>query len=494
MAQPGLNPEGVFVKHPDKLWIGGEWRAAHSGRMIELVSPNSEQVVGAVAEADDADMDAAVAAAREAFDRGPWPRMSVAERNAVMEKIAAHLRSREPELARAWTAQMGGLATFAPGMAATGTVQFDNIRKVGASFDYIQQRETQAAAAAYLAYEPVGVVAAIAPWNAPYALMASKLANALITGCTVIMKPSPETPLEAYIIAEACDAAGVPAGVVNLVCGHREASDHLVCNPGVDKVSFTGSTLAGRRIASVCGERIARCTLELGGKSAAIVRDDFSAEETAKLMTNTITLLSGQVCAMLSRLIVPRGRQDEIADAIAAEMRNVKIGYSDDPATQLGPLAMKRQLERVESYIEEGRKTADLVTGGNRPTHLNQGYFIEPTLFKNVDNKSRIAQEEIFGPVLSIIPVEDEEEAIAVANDSVYGLSGSVLTKDPQAAFDIARRVRTGGIGQNGLKVDWNLPFGGYKQSGIGREGGVDGLMAYLEIKAMYVDAPVRAA
>ncbi|MCW2369955.1 aldehyde dehydrogenase [Sphingobium sp. B11D3D] len=490
----GHNPEGVFVKEPGKVWINGQWRAPNSGRFIELVSPNTEQVVGAVAEADEADMDAAVSAARAAFDHGPWPRMSVAERNEIMKKITAHLQSRASELAKAWTAQMGGLASFAPGMVAGATMQFDQTREVGANFQYVQQRETQAAAAAYLVYEPVGVVASIAPWNGPYGIMASKVANALITGCTVIMKPSPETPLEAYIIAEACEAAGVPAGVVNLVCGHREASDHLVCNPAVDKVSFTGSTVAGKRIASVCGERIARCTLELGGKSAAIVRDDFSAEETAKLMTQTISLLSGQVCAMLSRLIVPRVRQDEIADAIAAEMQKVKIGYSDDPTTQLGPLAMKRQLERVESYIEEGKKTADLVTGGNRPKHLNQGYFIEPTLFKNVDNKSKIAQEEIFGPVLSIIPVDDEEEAIAVANDSNYGLSGSVLTKDAQAAFDVARRIRTGGIGQNGLKVDWGLPFGGYKQSGIGREGGVDGLMAYLEIKAMYMDAPVNAA
>jgi len=494
VAQAGLNPEGVNVKHPDKVWIGGEWRAGHSGRMIELVSPNSEQVVGAVAEADEQDMDAAVAAAREAFDHGPWPRMSVGERNEVMKKITAHLRSREGELAKAWTAQMGGLASFAPGMVAGATAQFDQTREVGANFEYVQQRETHAAEVAYLVHEPVGVVASIAPWNGPYGIMASKVANALITGCTVIMKPSPETPLEAYIIAEACEAAGVPAGVVNLVCGHREASDHLVCNAGVDKVSFTGSTVAGKRIASVCGSRIARYTLELGGKSAAIVRDDFTAEETAKLMTGTITLLSGQVCAMLSRLIVPRNRQDEIADAIAAEMQKVKIGYSDDPTTQLGPLAMKRQLERVEGYIEEGKKTADLVTGGNRPSHLNQGYFIEPTLFKNVDNKSRIAQEEIFGPVLSIIPVADEAEAIAVANDSNYGLSGAVLTKDPQAAFDIARQVRTGGIAQNGLKVDWGLPFGGYKQSGVGREGGVDGLTAYLETKTMYLDAPVKVA
>jgi acyl-CoA reductase-like NAD-dependent aldehyde dehydrogenase len=307
------------------------------------------------------------------------------------------------------------------------------------------------------------------------------------------MKPSPETPLETYIIAEAAEAAGVPAGVVNLVCGHRDASDHLVCNPGVDKVSFTGSTAAGRRIGSVCGERIARCTLELGGKSAAIVRDDFPTDLAAKLLTGTITLMSGQVCAMLSRAIVPRRRHDELAEAIAREMKQVVIGHSDDPGTQLGPLAMKRQLERVEMYIADGRRSADLVTGGRRPEHLARGYFTEPTLFANVQNQSRIAQEEIFGPVLSLIPVEDEEDAIRVANESNYGLNGSVLTRDADAAYRIARRIRTGAVGQNGLRLDFGLPYGGFKQSGLGREGGIEGLMAYLETKTILLDAAPKA-
>jgi aldehyde dehydrogenase (NAD+) len=321
--------------------------------------------------------------------------------------------------------------------------------------------------------------------------MSSKAGYALVAGCTVILKPSPETPLEAYIIAEAAEAAGLPPGVVNMVPSHREAADHLVCNPDVDKVSFTGSTVAGKRIASVCGERIARCTLELGGKSAAIVRDDFSTEAAAKLLGSTITMLSGQVCAMLSRVIVPRKRHDELAEAIAGVMKQTVIGHSDDPATQLGPLAMKRQLERVEGYIDEGKRTADLITGGGRPAHMNQGYFIEPTLFANVANDSRIAQEEIFGPVLSLIPCEDEEDAIRIANASHYGLSGSVLTNDPQAAYDIARRVRTGGVSQNGLRLDFGLPFGGFKQSGVGREGGLEGLMSFLESKTIIVDAEV---
>jgi len=339
-----------------------------------------------------------------------------------------------------------------------------------------------------VAYEPVGVVAAIAPWNGPYGIMLNKVAYALAAGCCVIMKPSPETPLEAYIIAEAAQEAGVPAGVVNLVTGHREASDHLVCNPGVDKVSFTGSTVAGKRIAQVCGERIARCTLELGGKSAAIVLDDFPIDVAAKIFAGTICMMSGQVCAMLSRVLVSRARHDELAAAIAAEMAQVKIGHSDDPTTQLGPVAMKRQLERIESYIAEGRNTAQLVHGGGRPAHLPKGYFIEPTLFANVDNASRIAQEEIFGPVLALIPYEDEADAIRIANDSSFGLNGSVLTGDVDAAYRIARAIRTGAVGQNGLRMDFGLPFGGFKQSGLGREGGIEGLLGYTELKTILLD------
>jgi len=233
---------------------------------------------------------------------------------------------------------------------------------------------------------------------------------------------------------------------------------------------------------------MARCTLELGGKSAAIIRDDFPIEAAAKMLTGTITMMSGQVCAMLSRVIVPRHRHDELAEAIAAEMTQVRIGHSDDPETQLGPVAMKRQLERIGMYIEEGKRTADLVTGGGRPAHMNRGYFIEPTLFANVRNDSRIAQEEIFGPVLSLIPVEDEEDAIRTANASAYGLNGSVLTTDADAAYRIARRIRTGGFGQNGLRMDFGLPFGGFKQSGIGREGGPEGLFPYLEMKTILID------
>ena len=488
-----MSPNGVHVMHPDEVWINGRWVAAHSGRTIELICPNTERAIGSVAEADARDMDDAVGAARAAFDAGPWSVTAPAERFACLKRMAQHLNGRTSEIARAWTLQMGGLASFAVPMTVGSTRAFEQIIATAEQFPFVERRPSPVVHSAIVAHEPVGVVAAIAPWNAPYGIMLNKVAYALAAGCTVIMKPSPETPLEAYLIAEAAEAAGVPAGVVNLVCGHRDASDHLVRNSGVDKVNFTGSTATGKRIGSICGDRVARCTLELGGKSAAIVRDDFPIADAARLLAGTITLMSGQVCAMLSRVLVPRRRHDELAEAIAAEMAKVVVGHSDDPATQLGPLAMKRQLERVEMYIEDGTRTARLVTGGRRPRHLAHGYFIEPTLFADVRNDSRIAQEEIFGPVLSLIPVEDEDDAVRVANDSNYGLNGSVLTHDADAAYRIARRVRTGAVGQNGLRLDFGLPYGGFKQSGIGREGGVEGLLGCLETKTILLDAAPRA-
>jgi acyl-CoA reductase-like NAD-dependent aldehyde dehydrogenase len=487
-------PDGVAVRHPDRLFIGGAWVEPSTGQEIVVVCPNTEQPIARVAEAVEADMDRAVAAARKAFDEGPWPTTPAPERAAMIRKLAAALKAREGELARAWTAQVGGLAGFAPMIVGNGTKMLTDLAALAERFEFARRVDSKAADTAIVAREPVGVVAAIAPWNAPYAIMAGKVANALAAGCTVIIKPAPETPLEAYIIAEAAEAVGLPPGVINLVCGHRPASDHLVCNPGVDKVSFTGSTLAGKRIASVCGSRIARCTLELGGKSAAIVRDDYATADAAKLLARTITLVSGQVCATLSRAVVPRRRHDELAEAIAREMQAIKIGPSEAPDTQLGPLAMERQRDRVEGYIEKGVQSgADLVTGGKRPAHLNRGYFIEPTLFANVNNESAIAQEEIFGPVLSLIPCEDEEDAVRIANQSNYGLNGSVLTHDSEAAYRLARRIRSGGVGQNGMRADFSLPFGGFKQSGIGREGGEEGLMAYLETKVVLLDGAPAA-
>ncbi|MCL6250348.1 aldehyde dehydrogenase [Altererythrobacter sp. KTW20L] len=484
-----MTPQGVNIKHPDKLFIGGEWVQPHGTAQIEVVNPASEEVIARVAHADNEDMDRAVAAARAAFDNGPWPTTPPLERQAKLMQMIDELEKRVPELAAAWTAQIGGLASAAGPMHGGSVMGLRGIASLGERFQWEERRPGMAVDTVCILREPVGVVAAIAPWNGPFPIMANKVFYALIAGCPVIMKPSPETPLEAYILAEAAEAAGLPPGTVNLVPSDREAADHLVHSTGIDKVTFTGSSAAGMHIASVCGSKLTRCTLELGGKSAAIIRDDFPIEAAAGILGNTITVMSGQVCAMLSRAIVPRARHDELAEAIARVMQGVKIGHPEAADTQLGPLAMKRQLDRVEMYIEAGRQSgADLITGGGRPAHMNKGYYIEPTLFANVDNRSKIAQEEIFGPVLCLIPAEDEEDAIRIANESDFGLNGSVLTSDPQAAYDIARRVRTGVVGQNGMRMEWTAPFGGYKKSGIGREGGDEGVWAYTETKTILLD------
>src|SRR5690606_9812919 len=309
--RPPMIPEGVNIKHPDKLFIGGEWVAPMSGSRLEIVNPNSEEVVARTAEAGADDMDRAVAAAREAFDHGPWPTTPPAERGAKLMDMIAHLEQRVPELSLAWTAQVGGLASFAPIMHGGAVAGLRGIAALGESFPWVTQQPGQVVDTAVLVREPVGVVVGIAPWNAPFGIMANKVFYALIAGCPIIVKPSPETPLEAYILAEAAEAAGLPPGTVSLVPADREPSAHLIRSTGIDKVSFTGASAAGMHIASVCGAKMTRCTMELGGKSAAIVRDDFPIEAAAGMLGNTITVMSGQVCAMLSRAIVSKHRHDE---------------------------------------------------------------------------------------------------------------------------------------------------------------------------------------
>jgi len=316
--------------------------------------------------------------------------------------------------------------------------------------------------------------------------MTGKIAPALVAGCTVVMKPAPETPIEAYIIAEAAEAAGLPAGVLNLVTAHREASDYLVRHAGVDKVSFTGSVGAGRRIASVCGERMARCTLELGGKSAAIVLDDADIAMTARTLAMVITMSAGQVCATLSRAIVTKGKHDDLVAALRQELAAITVGHPDDPEARMGPLAMQRQRDRVEEYVAIAKaEGAELVHGGGRSPHMSKGWYIDPTLFVRVEGTMRIASEEVFGPVLSVIEAEDEADAIRLANRSPFGLYGAVFTGEADRAYRVARGVRTGTVAHNGFRFDPALPFGGFKQSGIGREGGEAGLASFTELKSI---------
>jgi acyl-CoA reductase-like NAD-dependent aldehyde dehydrogenase len=484
-----LLPSSVGIKHPDRLFIDGHWVKPSTDNMIDVVSPNTEEVVIRVAEAREADIDRAVAAARRAFDEGPWPHLSHAERADKLRAIGEQLRARNDEFAYVWTEQMGALSSFTKTAGIDSAKTFDYFAGLAATFPWEEERQPGfGGGVSMVVREPVGVVAAICPWNGPLGTMVRKVAPALLAGCTVVMKPSPETPLDAYILTECMEAVGLPPGVVNLVTTHREVADYLVCRPGIDKVAFTGSSLAGRRIASVCGERIARVTLELGGKSAAIVLDDIDIADVVSTLTPGMCRLNGQVCASLTRVVVSKQRHDEFVDAFSSSMRGIRVGNSRDAETQLGPLAMRRQLDRVEGYIAQGRgQGAKLATGGGRPKDLNRGYFVEPTLFANVDNSMTIAQEEIFGPVVSVIPYNDVADAIRIANDSIYGLNGAVFTNDVEAAYDVARGVRTGTFAQNEFRIDFAVPFGGFKQSGIGREGGAEGLLPYLELKTVHL-------
>ena len=483
-----LIPDELKIQHPDSFFIGGKWVKASTDRKIELVNPATEEVFARVADAADADMDRAVAAARDAFDNGPWPFLPIKERVAHIRRFADELRKRSVEIGWAWTAQIGAISQLTALYGASPIALYDYYADVAEKFPFTKVRERDYGGVGIICEEPVGVVAAIVPWNAPFGLASFKVAAALAAGCTIVLKPSPETPLEAYIMAEAAEAAGLPAGVLNMLPAGREAGDHLIRNVGIDKVSFTGSTAAGKHIASVCAGRVARVGLELGGKSAAIVLDDIAVEQVLPTLIPASTLNTGQACAALTRVLVSRKRHDAFVEALAAAYNSILIGDPFDQKTQMGPLAMKRQHERVLSYIDKGKaEGATLACGGGRPSNMKRGYFVQPTVFANVGNDFAIAQEEIFGPVVAVIPFDSEDEAIRIANDSPYGLNGSVFTNDAEKAYYIGRRVRAGNFTQNDWAVDIKLPFGGFKQSGIGRQGGPEGLQEYLETKVIFM-------
>lgn len=485
----------IALAHPDKFYIGGAWVLPSSKSTFRVINCSTEEPVLEVPEAKREDVDRVVAAARQAFDRGPWPRMTPAERAEHLRAISAEFLTRGEEFARIWAIESGivfKLARTRIGLFLNGA--FNQYADLAGTFAFEERRRSMTGNLGYLVREPVGVVAAIVPWNGPAGLMAYKCAPALLAGCTIVLKSSPEAPCSAYLFAEICEKAGLPPGVVNVVTADREVSEQLVRNPGVDKITFTGSTAAGRKIASICGERIARYTLELGGKSAALILDDYDVETAARTIAAGASYLTGQVCHSLTRVVVKRDRHDHMVEALSNALGALKVGDPFDPAVDMGPLASARQRDRVEGYIARGvADGARLATGGKRPSHLNHGFFIEPTVFGNVDNRSVIAQEEIFGPVLSVIPADDERHAIDIANDSIYGLNASVFTKDADHAKAVARELKSGTVGHNASRTDFSIAFGGFKQSGVGREGGVDGLMPFLEAKTIVLDTAFSA-
>ena len=477
------------LRHAGQFFIGGGWVDPSSTDTIDVKDSTNERVFLSVAEAKAPDIDRAVAAARSAFDQGPWARTTHQERAEYLRAIASGLRERAADFGDLWPRESGVLHAVAQHAAIGGAATFDYYAGLADTYPFEERATPSMGDFGLLVREPVGVVGAIIPWNAPLGLISYKVAPALIAGCTVILKSSPEAPAEGYILAEIVEAVGLPPGVVNVVTADREVSELLVRDPRVDKITFTGSTAAGRKIAAICGERIARCTLELGGKSAAVVLDDMDISTAAATLARAECMLTGQVCSSLTRVVVTKERHDEMAEALAAAFSKVKVGDPFEASTQMGPLVAERQRDRVEGYIAKGKaEGATLVAGGGRPKDLEKGYYIEPTVFGNVDNSATIAQEEIFGPVLSVIPARDEEQAVEIANDTIYGLNASVFTNDVDRARQVAARLRSGTVGHNAFRTDFGIAFGGFKQSGIGREGGTEGLVPFLETKTVILE------
>ncbi|MEV7519326.1 aldehyde dehydrogenase [Streptomyces sp. NPDC091371] len=470
----------------DRLFIGGAMVEPEADDLIEVISPATEEPIGSAPSSTSGDVARAVRAARTAFDDGPWPRMSPQERADALEPFGDHLRARVPQIAQLITEEMGSPITFSNQLQAPVPVMLlDYFRKLAATFPFAEERAGLTGPALILR-EPVGVVGQIVPWNVPLILTMVNLAPALLAGCTVVLKPAPETPLDAYVLAEAAMEADLPPGVLNIVPADRPSSEALVRHPLVDKISFTGSSATGRRVAALCGEQFKRVTLECGGKSPAVILEDAEIDSVVPALMPFAIMMSGQQCLAQTRILAHRSRYRQVVDAISQAAAELTVGDPHDPATEVGPLVAERQRRRVEDYIASGRQEGATITvGGGRPPSRPKGWYVEPTIFADVESGMRIAQEEIFGPVLVVIPFDDDNDAVRIANDSKYGLSGSVWSPDQDRAMRIARRVRTGSLTLNEYRIEFAAPFGGYKESGIGREFGPEGLSSYLEHKTI---------
>lgn len=476
------------MKNHESMFIGGRWVAPAGNGRITVRSASSEEVIGSVPDGTPADVDAAVAAARRAFDDPTgWASLEPIQRAETLEKLAASIGEVSEDIVRLISQQNGMPITTARAVeggfpGALLALYAGMIRDQALE----EERPGMFGGRTLVRRQPIGVVAAIVPWNFPQTLLFSKLAPALAAGCTLVIKPSPETVLDIYRLAEVLEGAGLPPGVINIVPGDREVGAYLVEHPGVDKVAFTGSTAAGKAIGETCGRLLRPVTLELGGKSAAIVLDDAVLEGAAQQLFGATMLNNGQTCFISTRILAPRSRYDEVVDLFSSMASQAVVGDSLDEATMVGPLASKAQRERVEGYIAQGKaQGARLTAGGGRPEQ-DRGWFVQPTVFADVDNSTTIAQEEIFGPVLSVIPYDDVAQAVRLANDSAFGLGGTVWSGDLERAATVARQVQSGTIGINHYVPDPSAPFGGIKGSGLGREFGPEGLANYQQLQSIY--------
>ncbi|GHJ34501.1 aldehyde dehydrogenase [Streptomyces sp. TS71-3] len=475
----------------DKLYIGGSWlRPSTPDLLLDIRSPHDGSVLGRVAQAADADVDAAVAAAREAFDNGPWPRTDPKERQEVIRRVNALREARADEIAATISAENGSAGWFTKAGQPFLTRQVEAYLKAAEEFGWEEVVEPSDPSVAFdtiVRREPIGVVAAVIPWNSPFSAATAKLTPALLAGNTVVLKVSPENSLSMTLLADLYHEAGLPEGVLSILPADRETSEHLVAHPDVDKIAFTGSTRAGRRIASIAGEQLKRVSLELGGKSAAVILEDADLAAAVQGLRFGSLGNNGEACILQTRILAPRSRYEEIVEALREMVESLKVGDPSEPDTFIGPMIRRDQQQRVIDYITLGiEEGARLVTGGPEvPEGLEGGNYVTPTLFADVDNSMRIAQEEIFGPVLVVIAYDDEDDAVRIANDSDYGLSGGIWSASPEHALEVARGLRTGTVTLNGSPISFDGPFGGYKASGLGREYGTVGLTGYVEHKSI---------
>ncbi|WP_055586826.1 aldehyde dehydrogenase [Peterkaempfera griseoplana] len=476
----------------DRLFIGGVWTEPSDPELLDILSPHDESLVGRAAQARRADVDRAVAVARTAFDEGTWPNTPPAERIAVLRRLNALREARAEEIAAVISAENGSAGWFTragqPGLSRQANAYLKAAEEL-AWEEVLTPSDPAATSRSVVRREAIGVVAAVIPWNSPFSASLAKIIPALLAGNTVILKVSPENSLSMGLLADLLSECGLPEGTVSVLPADRETSEHLVSHRDVDKIAFTGSTRAGRRIASIAGEQLKRVSLELGGKSAAVVLPDADlAAFTAGLKFSSL-LNNGEACIAQTRILAPRSRYEEVVTAVKEVVDSLKVGDPQDPDTFIGPMIRRDQQQRVRDYIELGLKEgARLVTGGPEvPAGLEKGYYVTPTVFADVDNAMRIAQEEIFGPVLVVIAYEDEDDAVRIANDSEYGLSGGVWSSDEAHALEVARRMRTGTVTVNGASVGFDGPFGGFKASGVGREYGFAGLNTYIEYKTVTI-------